>query len=354
MAYFKDGVAGGVIPIDFETSLTEAGGYRGVMGHEAAGTVEALGSGVAESTGLAVGDRVALEAGVPCGGCEQCARGSYNLCRHVRFLGSYVNKCPGALATAINHPAAWVHKLPPSVSMEEGALLEPLNVALHAVRRGNVGVGDAVVLTGAGPVGLLTALAARAAGAAPIVLADVVPSKLELARRIGAADATVVVPVGDAAAESEPLEQLIKRQLLALLSDAPARGGGGAAGGAAGASAQLPQFDVAIECSGSPAALAACTRATRPGGCLVVVANQKGPETTVPLQELTRREIDLRGIFRYRGLYPTAIRLVAGGRIDLKPLVTHRFPLDRVQEAFEALSGGEAVKVVVGIDSTAK
>jgi L-iditol 2-dehydrogenase len=170
-----------------------------------------------------VGDRVALEAGVPCSRCRTCLEGRYNLCRDVRFLGSFLSKCPGALAQRLLHPAAFCHALPDGVSLEEGALLEPLNVALAAVRRGGVAPGHRVLVTGAGAVGLVTLMAARAAGAAHVAVTDVQPGRLALARQLGASE-TLHARERDVVAE--------------------VRAG------------TMPPFDVTIECSGADPCIA--------------------------------------------------------------------------------------------------
>jgi L-iditol 2-dehydrogenase len=184
------------------------------------------------------GDRVALEAGVPCSRCRTCLEGRYNLCREVRFLGSFLSKCPGALVELLLHPAAFCHALPPAVSLEEGALLEPLNVALAAVRRGGVAPGHRVLVTGAGAVGLVTLMAARAAGAAHVAVTDVQPGRLALAARLGAAE-TIHARERDIVAE--------------------VRAG------------TVPPFDVTIECSGADPCIA-CV-ATRRAACALLAAS---------------------------------------------------------------------------------
>ena len=131
LAYWAQGVAGGFKKLDFSAEGL-CTGYCGQMGHECAGTVIAVGEGV---DSLVVGDRVALEPGVPCGTCVHCRKGRYNLCKSMRFIGSAVNEVPGAMVTRFNHPAAFCYKLPTHISLDEGAMFEPLCVALQAVRR---------------------------------------------------------------------------------------------------------------------------------------------------------------------------------------------------------------------------
>ena len=153
-----------------------------ILGHESAGVVEAVGPGV---TSLTPGDRVALEPGVPCRACSACKAGCYNLCPDVRFFAT--PPIDGSMARYVVHPADFCYALPEHVSLDEGALLEPLSVGLHACRRGGVGPGSRVLVTGAGPVGLTALLMATAAGAAEVLVADVRPERLDLAASLGAA-----------------------------------------------------------------------------------------------------------------------------------------------------------------------
>lgn len=150
-----------------------------IIGHEAAGVVVRCGPSV---TDLRPGDRVAIEPGVPCNACFLCQEGRYNLCEDVQFAGVY--PYAGTLQRYKVHPAKWLHKLPDSVSFAEGALLEPLSVALHGINSAGIAIGTPVVVCGAGPIGLLALAGARASGAHPIVITDVEPSRLEFAKTV--------------------------------------------------------------------------------------------------------------------------------------------------------------------------
>src|SRR5829696_6354553 len=260
-----------------------------ILGHESAGRVVELGEGVAKHR---VGDRVALEPGVPCGRCRECRAGRYNLCADVRFLAT--PPIDGAFAEFVAIHEDFAFTLPESLSDEEGALMEPLSVGVWACRKAGVGAGDRVLITGAGPIGLLAMQCALAFGATEVTVSDVNARRLELAARMGA---TRVVPAGEE-----------------LGTDA----------------------DALIECSGHPDAVASGIRALRPAGVAVLVGMGPEEEGTLPLSLIQSRELWVTGTFRYANTYPAAIALAASGRVDLKAIMSRRFALDEAEAALRA------------------
>jgi L-iditol 2-dehydrogenase len=270
-----------------------------VLGHESAGRVVALGS---EASRHAIGDRVTLEPGVPCGRCRECRAGRYNLCPDVVFLAT--PPVDGAFTNFVAIHEDFAFALPDAISDDAGALMEPLSVGIWACRKAGVSAGDRVLVTGAGPIGLLAMQVARASGAT-VTVSDVSEERLALAERTGA-DRTV-------------------RDNLAGL-----------------------EVDSLIECSGHPRALADGIAALRPAGTAVVVGMGPGATAEVPLALVQSRELWLTGTFRYANTYPTAIALVTDGRVDVEAIVTGHFALDDTEAALRASRDDPAsVKVVV-------
>lgn len=272
-----------------------------VLGHEAAGSVVALGAGAAQVSALSVGDRVAIEPGTPCRACAQCSAGRYNLCERMVFLAT--PPYDGALVELLVVDVRQLFALPESMSAEEGALLEPLSVGLWAVQRARMAAGDDVLVTGAGPVGLLAGIAARALGAASVTVSDVAPDRLEVAERLG-------------------------------FAAVDAREGGVAS-------------DVLLECSGAPGVLAQGLRTLRPDGRAAVVGLSHEDAVPLPLTQTSNKELSIVPVFRYRHTWPTAIVLVASGRAEVASLVTHRFGLADSAEALETTGTPGALKVMI-------
>jgi L-iditol 2-dehydrogenase len=263
-----------------------------VLGHEASGVIVELGPGV---TGRQVGDRVSIEPGRPDFTCEQCLAGRYNLCPQMRFFAT--PPVDGAFAELVVVHQAMAHVVPDSVSDEAAALLEPLSVAVWACGKGAVGAGSRVLVTGAGAIGLLCVQVARALGATGIAVSDVNPARLAAASELGATD------VIDA-----------RTARLAELDWSPT---------------------VLLECSGHPPVVAEGIRALAAAGRAVLVG-MGGDELPLPLSYVQEHEIEVTGTFRYANTWPTAIALVASGRVDLDRLVTSRHGLEHAPDALTA------------------
>ena len=272
-----------------------------ILGHESMGTVVALGDNASKHE---IGDRVTLEPGVPDGTCRECRAGRYNLCPNVRFFAT--PPIDGAFTNYVSINEDFAFSLPDGLSDNAGALMEPLSVGIWACKKGRVTAGDHVLVTGAGPIGLLAMQVAFAQGATEVTLTDVADERLEIARRLGA---TRTLNVAE-----EPLVE-------------------------AGIEA-----DVLIECSGNERALGDGIRRIMPAGIAVVVGMGPNEETSVPLSFIQTSEIMLTGTFRYANTYPTAIDLAATGKVDLDAMVTSRYGLPDTAEALQA-SGKDPANV---------
>jgi L-iditol 2-dehydrogenase len=283
-----------------------------VLGHEAAGVVRKLGPGVSR---LSIGQRVALEPGVPCRRCRACRSGQYNLCPDIRFFAT--PPIDGAFARYVVHDEDFAYPLPDHVSDDAGALLEPLSVGIWATWKAGIGVGDRVLVTGAGPIGLVATAVARAAGAVEVVVTDTQPARLPLAKKMGA---TSVVDVSGTAGAG-PAQH-------GLGTSDPASGGRGPLAGL--------EADVLIECSGAAVALESGLRGLRGGARAVVVGMSSEIHTPLPLSLVQRKEIELTGTFRYANTYPAAIALASSGEVQLDELVTGHYGLDQVEAALLA------------------
>jgi L-iditol 2-dehydrogenase len=278
-----------------------------VLGHEVSGVIVDRGSRAAKHP---VGQRVALEPGVPCGRCTECRHGRYNLCTDVRFFAT--PPIDGAFARYVAIHEDYAFALPDELSDDAGALLEPLSVGIWACQKGGVGLGDRVLVTGAGPIGNLAVQVARAAGATTIVVADVNADRLARAAELGATRAI----------------DLNARSLVP--DDGP--------------------FDALLECTGSESLTGDAVLAVRPAGTAVLVGMGPGLEARIPIAALQAREITLVGTFRYANTYAVAIALAAAGRVELDGLVDARFPLEEVDVALRASRENPSLlKVVVDV-----
>ncbi|OAL40014.1 hypothetical protein AYO20_00927 [Fonsecaea nubica] len=328
-----------------------------VLGHEASGVVTAVAEGAngdVQPSNLRVGDRVALEVGFPCRSCGLCTIGRYNLCSKLSFRSSAKTfpHIDGTLQTVISQPAAMCHKLPENVTFEQGALVEPLAVSLHALNRSQSGgsgvglplVGSSALVLGAGAVGMLTAAALSVAGVSKIVIADIDGPRLKIAATLGGGKfklKTFLIPrKPPAQAISEILSEAQEQAAEICKSEGLETG-----------------FDRVFECSGAPPCVQMGVYATAAGGKLVLVG-MGTPVQTLPLGAAALREVDIIGVFRYANCYPAAIALFASGQLDgvAEDLITHRVALADGEKAFRVASntglegedeGRVPVKVVI-------
>jgi L-iditol 2-dehydrogenase len=274
-----------------------------VLGHEAAGVIV---------DGPRAGQRVAIDPSVPCGACETCSLGRGHLCPDVRFLGH--STTDGAMREVIAWPLASLVPLPDAIDDAAGAMLEPLGVAIHALRLARVRPGDTVGVFGCGPIGLLLIQLARAAGATTVVATDRLPHRVAAARGLGAVAALV-----DGGAERET-----------LLTATDGRG-----------------VDAAIEIAGDDDAIDAAITLARPAATVVVAGIPAGDQSTIMVTAVRRKGLDLRFSRRMVHTYPQAISLVEAGLVDVGAVVSHLFDLADFDTAFRTAVRREGHKVLV-------
>ncbi|MDB6095498.1 MAG: putative sorbitol dehydrogenase [Verrucomicrobia bacterium] len=283
-----------------------------VLGHEAAGVVLEIGPGV---TDLAPGDRVCMEPGIPNSLGRATRLGRYNLDPNVRFWAT--PPVHGCLRPTVVHPAAFTFRLPSNVTFAEGAMVEPLAVGLHAATQARIAPGDVAVVMGAGPIGILTALAALAGGCSRIFLSDVLAPKLGLAAGLG--------PITPINAREENLVAVVRE----------ATGDWGA--------------DLVFDATGHPSALAQGVAALRPGGAIVLIGM---PGQPVPFDVVAAqvKEARIETIFRYAHVFPRALALMRSGKIDVRPLITERFEFDDGIAAFGCAAQAKPTTIKIQID----
>ena len=286
-----------------------------VLGHEVAGMIEEV---AADVTRFAPGDRIAISPSQPCSLCRFCQLGLQNHCLDMRYYGSAMRNphVQGAFRKEIVCEVSQAHRLAEGVSDAEGAMAEPLAVALHAVNRAGPLLGKSVIVTGCGPIGALAVIAARRAGAAHIVVTDVVSQPLRSAKKVGA-DETINV--------AEQPEALAKF------------------------TAEKGRFDVLIEASGNERALRAAFDTLRPRGIIVQVG--LGGEMTLPINTIVAKEFDWRGAFRFHEEFAVAVELINKGLVDLKPLISATMPYRDAGRAFAlAADRTQSMKVLLSFD----
>lgn len=286
-----------------------------ILGHECAGTIVAIGSKVEK---LKVGDKVALEPGITCGQCEFCKTGRYNLCPDVEFLAT--PPYHGCFMNYIAFPETMAFKLPDRISTKEGALVEPLAVGMHAAKQGNVKLGDSVVILGSGTIGLVTLLACKAFGATDITVVDVIPKRLEYAKKLGA---TTVINATEVDVLAE-IDKLTNKQGV----------------------------DIVIETAGSAKTIAQTPYLIKNGGCIVLVGMAPQDIIEFNFAKIMAKEAEIKSVFRYRNIYPQAIKAIEKGIIDISGIITHEFSFDEVAKAFDFAINHkqEVVKAVIKID----
>nr|XP_050847811.1 sorbitol dehydrogenase-like [Vespula vulgaris] len=284
-----------------------------IIGHESSGVIAKLGKNV---TNLKVGDRVAIEPGVPCRLCTFCKDGRYNLCKDMVFCAT--PPVHGSLRRFYKHAADFCFKLPDHVTLEEGALMEPLSVGVHACKRAGVKIGSKVLILGAGPIGLVTLLVAKAMGASKVIITDIKQDKLDVAKKLGADEVYLT--------KREVSENENVKKIHELFGDDP---------------------DQTIDASGAQASIRLAILVTKSGGVIVLVGCGP-PEVQVPLMNALVREVDIRGVFRYANDYGDALELLSSKKIDVKPLITHNYKIEDTVAAFaqtKAESG--VIKVMI-------
>jgi D-xylulose reductase len=282
-----------------------------ILGHEAAGVVTEVGSAV---TNLKAGDRVCMEPGIPDPNSRATRLGLYNLDPAVRFWAT--PPVHGCLRPGVVHPAAFTFKLPDNVSFAEGAMVEPLAVGMHAANKARLRPGDIAVVLGAGPIGMVTALAALAGGCAQVIMTDVQAPKLELAAKLGP-----ILPVD---VRTQDLKAVVHR-----LTD-----GWGA--------------DVVFDAVGLPQSAAQAVEVLAPGGCVVLIGMPGGP---VPFDVVAAqvKEARIETIFRYAHVYPRALALMGSRKIDVRPLITDTYAFADSVAAFDYAANMKPASVKVQI-----
>jgi L-iditol 2-dehydrogenase len=290
--------------------------YPATLGHECAGTVVEVG---AEVERLKPGDRVAVDPAIVCGTCDQCREGRTNTCRNLQFMG-----CPqealGAVAEYRVVPAANCFAIPKTMTLDEAALVEPLCVGLHAVRLGEVSSSARIAVIGAGPIGLSVLLCAKATAPCSVYMTDLLDRRVEVARRCGADWA------GNAA-HGLAVADILQEQ---------------------------PQgVDIVFECSGDPMCVDVGQKLLTPGGTLVLVGIPPTDRVIFDVHCMRRKELTFKYVRRQRDCVAPVIEMIRDGRLDPRPLLTHRFPLARIREAFDLVAsyGDGVIKAVIEVSS---
>lgn len=294
-----------------------------VLGHESSGVIVEVGSEVKH---LKIGDRVACEPGIPSRYSHEYKSGNYNLCPYMAFAAT--PPYDGTLCRYYLLPEDFCIKLPPNMSLEEGAVVEPTSVAVHANRRAGVTFGDRVVVMGAGPVGLLISGVARAFGATHVMIMDLAQNRLDFAVSNGYA--------------TECYNS--RGKSLQDIKDYVLEKWGG----------NLP--NVSFDATGAPACICIAISLLSKGGRHVQVGNGRDTLDGFPVAKMAENELTIRGCFRYSvDNYSTSVELISSGKLDVKPLITHRFKFNQAIDAYKFFKKGKAIKIMIsGPETTDK
>jgi len=272
-----------------------------ILGHELSGTITAVGSQVDQAR---IGQRVAVEPQRPCGACAMCESGRYNLCPQMQFFAT--PPIDGAFCEYVAIQSKFAFEIPDSISFNAAALIEPLSVAIWALKRAEIRPGSKVLVAGAGPIGVIVAQTAAAMGAAEVTVSDISQDRLAFVSKHGA---TRVINVAN-----ETLEDV--------------------------------SVDIFIDASGSGPAVYAGIKAVGPAGYAILVG-MGNDDVTLPISHIQNNEIWVSGVFRYIDTWPLAIEMLAAGRIDLDVLVTSTFGLSQVEDALNAGRQPGQLKTIV-------
>ncbi|XP_015782101.1 sorbitol dehydrogenase-like [Tetranychus urticae] len=284
-----------------------------IMGHEASGTIVKVGSKV---TNVKPGDRVCIEPHEPCWTCDFCRIGSNNLCPYGDVSSCGANK-NGFFRSTNVWPAILCHKLPESMTLEEGALVEPVACAVWAIKRAKLEGNDSIFITGAGPIGLLCLMVSKAFGAGKICITDLNEKRLSIAKSLGA-DYTLLTTPGET---SEEIAEKVKK----IMGGPP---------------------DVTIDCTGVGACINTCILTAQRGG-KVLLQGLSASLSSVDLTIASIKQLNLIGVNRFNNTFPTAIDLISSGRVNAKGLISHVISLEDYQTAFDALKKGQGVKILL-------
>jgi len=285
-----------------------------VLGHESAGVITGVGAAV---TNLKTGDRVAIEPGFPCRTCDFCRSGRYNLCDFMRFAAT--PPIDGTLCTYYTVPEDFAYKLPDTVSMTEGALIEPLSIAVHTVKLAQVAMGHNVLVMGAGPIGLLCCTVARSFGASFVACADVADNRVRFAKEYAAHESYLMKAIS-------PQENA--REITSLFG--------------------IEQgFDAVIDATGATPAISCGIHALRKGA-VFVQAGLGASEIPFPIEQICSKEAVFKGTFRYgAGDYKLAVELLRSRKVSVDTLITDTYSFAHAEQAFNNVVGRNGIKTII-------